>query len=189
MRRTAVATAARPEVARLLAQPPQDLDQGLDVSLVDARVGVHPLVETVGRDLRDLPPLGRHLGQLGTTVRRMRAASHVPLVLEPVQQAGDAGRVHLQAVADQRQRQGPTRAEHQHHQHLVAGQRQPEVTERRVRAVQDQLLRTDDRGDHRHAGCGVRPAVTLPLAAGLGDRIEGQRHRRPHLPARRPWGR
>ena len=96
------------------------------------------------------------------------------LLLQPVDGVGDAGRVHLEPGAHLAQGQGAGPAEQQQHQHLVAGEGQPERPHHGVDAGEVDLLGPEDRRDRRHAGRGLGPAVRLPLPARFGDRVEAE---------------
>ena len=80
----------------------------------------------------------------------------------------------------------PRAAEAQQHQRLVAGEGQLEGAEDLVHAGLHDLLGPHDRGGRGHDRAAV-PAL-LPLPAGLGDRVDGQRPTVGHAPSRIPFG-
>src|SRR5690606_6986056 len=113
-------------------------------------------------------------------VVRVRLAQHQSVAHQALGGARHAGRVHLQAGDDARQRQRARPAERQQAQHLVPGEGHPEWLQRGIHPRQQQLLGAHHRRDHRHALCGIRPAVGDPLALGFGERVDRERARACH---------
>ena len=113
-------------------------------------------------------------GQRAPPVVGVRPAGDEAVRLQAVDRVGHAGGVDLQALADLAQGQRALARERQQHEHLVAGEREPERAKDGVGAGEEDLLQPHDGGHDRHARRLVRPAVRTPLALRLGDRIEAQ---------------
>ena len=97
------------------------------------------------------------------------------LGLEAVDRVGHAGGVDLESGSHLVERERTGAAEHQQHQHLVAGEGEPMRAEHLVDSGQVDLLRPKHRGHRGHAVRRFLPAVCCPLPLGLGDRVERQR--------------
>ena len=125
-----------------------------------------------GRVLDQPATLGGDLGEHGPAVLRMLASYDEPGGLEPVDDRGDGGRVHLEPLTHLPQRQRPPRGEGQQHQRLVAREGEPERLQQPVEATEEQLLHAHQRGDRVHLGYAV--PVRRPLPGRLVDRVERQ---------------
>ena len=200
----AVRTTARSRRPRGRRRPPELLQQrGQAAGGVggEAGVGEDLGVEPGGGALDDLAAGVGDGGVDDAAVGLAPGPQHVALCLEAAHGAGDAGGVHLQQRADPGHRQLAARGEGEQAEHLVACEGQVEGPQHGVDARVDQLVHADQRGHHRHAVGGLGPAVRLPLAAGLADRVDwhaatveqgGPRLSRrgaPARPGRCRWGR
>ena len=152
----------------------QDPDQGIHGVRIHSRLLEDLAVYRSGGLLRQLTTRGRDLGQGGSAVGGMRKAGDQTLLLQAVDGIGDAGRMDLEPGTDLAERQSPGPAEQEQHQHLVAGEGEPQRSEQGIDPGQVDLLGPEDRRHGRHPLGGVGPAVGSPLPARLGDRIEAQ---------------
>ena len=110
-----------------------------------------PLRVSVARTATS-PALRQDLGQDRPPVALVRGAVDQADPLEAVDRVGDAGPVHLQALADLAQRQRPAAAEVQQHQRLVAGEGELERLQQQVQPRDQDLVHPHDRGDGDHLG-------------------------------------
>jgi len=145
--------------------------------------------QVLRRALGQAAPLRRDLGQRAPAVPRVRPADNQSLPLQPVDDVGDAGRVHHQPLPDQPHRQRARPAEADQDQRLVPREGQPVRPELAIELGQQDLLRPHDRGRGRHGTRVSEPA--LPDLRGAHDRIKRQIQRLPHShtvppPGRRP---
>ena len=147
------------------------------VQLIELAVGELAEPETHGLDRLggaqgELSTVRGELGQDDATVGVVGHPADQTVAFEPVDDAGDAGRMDHQAVAHLPHRQRTAPGEQQQHQNLVAGEGQAKRTEGAVDLGQHQLLGAHDGGGRGHGPAFLPPVV--PMTAGLLDRIEGQ---------------
>ena len=69
----------------------------------------------------------------------------------------------------------PRAAEDEHHQRLVAREREPERPQHLAEPREQDLLHAHDRRDRRHRRRGLLAPALAPLAARLRDRVERKR--------------
>ena len=97
----------------------------------------------------------RDHGERGAGVGRVRHPADELVVLEPIDEVGHRRRRDAQRLADPAQRQRRLRVDRQPGEHLVAGERQVVLAHHRGDLVAQQLLRAQDRGEHRHPRRGL----------------------------------
>src|SRR6202000_3011387 len=78
----------------------EQADEQVRLAAAEAEIAEELRVEQVDRLAGQRPPGWRHLGDGAAPVGRVRRAPDQPLLLQPVDQAGDAGLVDLQLFAE-----------------------------------------------------------------------------------------
>src|ERR1022692_4513103 len=168
-------------LAEVTCRYPEPAQQPGDLIELPGVIAAHPELrrhQVLGRALYQDAALRRNLGQGAAAIPRVRPADDKPLPFQPLDDVGDAGRVHHQPLADQPQRQCAFAAERDQDQRLIPREGQPVRPQLPVKLGEQDLLRPHDRSGGRH---GARiPEPALPDLRGSHDRVKRQIQRFSH---------
>ncbi len=163
------------EVARVLTKGPNVSADGPQATMVEP---VEPKVDGRKRGLgldNQLVSSGRQRRQCCSAVRGVRHPLDQPVALEPVDGVGDAGRVHLKALAHLAQRQRSRAGERQQCQSFEPAEVQPQRPKNRVDPAKNDLVSPRDRRGCNH-GIARHPTMVIPVAPRFRDGVEVQSH-------------
>ena len=138
-------------------------DEALEVALVEHPESERHLVDRGGRPHGQPTPFRGQFGQRGPAVGGMGDPPDQALLLEPVDDVGDAGGVDHEPLPHLAERQRSPPGEQQEHQTFVAGKGEPKGPQGAVDGSQHDLLGTHDGRGGGHVVAGVGAPPSLPL--------------------------